>query len=588
MATKFYTIESRVLNVIGVGAHDFYVLRDETGKVLAQLHGLATSPANVIKDVGTIGDKLKFYQFVPGAIPTPLDPYAGRNYIQAGQISQIVWKGTSDEVLARWDKAVVAIPYLNSLNVPYTPFAVFSFIPVNSNSAYQAFGELMDIPSPNNIFLEPGYGNFDEFLTPEKLETLRYHAPITGLPTSQFLLAINPNFASTQTTPTDPTQSISSNNTLLSGGGYNVTGVGNVNLASNITAFLNNSITGNFRPGADQLAPVAPLQSLTQTISQFLSKPFSNALNNATTGFNNYTPTDPLILDLNGDGVKLTDYGSNPVLFDIDHDGGTLEQTGWVSAQDGLVVYDLNSNGKIDGISETLSEYFNGAAGTGGNAGQKKFSDGVAALKSLDSNGDNLFTSADAAWANVKIWVDDNHDGKSWKDTNNNGIRDTGEATELKTLAALGITSINLNSTAQSGLVRDGNEVLATSTFIQNGQTKEALAANFIADPNGSTFTASGSGTLTQTEGSIKSYSAGNGGEIINVALKAVNNAIGGNGNDTLIGDAGNNWLAGTAANEAMWRVAALKNQGNVTLQDLTLCPFHYINIIYGESTCQS
>jgi len=297
-----------------------------------------------------------------------------------------------------------------------------------------------------------------------------------------------------------------------------------------------------------------------------------------------------------GDGVKLPDYGSNPVLFDIDHDGstgspqaqGTLEQTGWVSAQDGLVVYDLNSNGKIDGISETLSEYFNGAAGTGGNAGQKKFSDGVAALKSLDSNGDNLFTSADAAWANVKIWVDDNHDGKSWKDTNNNGIRDTGEATELKTLAALGITSINLNSTAQSGLVRDGNEVLATSTFIQNGQTKEALAANFIADPNGSTFTASGSGTLTQTEGSIKSYSAGNGGEIINVALKAVNNAIGGNGNDTLIGDAGNNWLAGTAANEAMWRVAALKNQGNVTLQDLTLCPFHYINIIYGESTCQS
>jgi len=172
----------------------------------------------------------------------------------------------------------------------------------------------------------------------------------------------------------------------------------------------------------------------------------------------------------NGDGVKLTNYIDAPVLFDIDHDSGaTKEQTGWVSAQDGIVVYDRNSNDKIDDISETLSEYFNGAVGTNGSGGTKPYANGLAALKSLDSNSDNQFTSADTAWENVKVWVDVNHDG----------ITDAGE---LKTLSSLNITSINLNQTAQSGLVRDGNEILASSTFIQNGQTKEALAANFIAN----------------------------------------------------------------------------------------------------------
>ncbi|MCC8496136.1 MULTISPECIES: hypothetical protein [Gammaproteobacteria] len=37
-----YTIEARSLNVLGVAGHDFWVLRDEQGKAMAELHGLAT------------------------------------------------------------------------------------------------------------------------------------------------------------------------------------------------------------------------------------------------------------------------------------------------------------------------------------------------------------------------------------------------------------------------------------------------------------------------------------------------------------------------------------------------------------------
>jgi Ca2+-binding RTX toxin-like protein len=262
-------------------------------------------------------------------------------------------------------------------------------------------------------------------------------------------------------------------------------------------------------------------------------------------------PTDPLILDLNGDGVRLTDYLTAPVFFDVDNDGGSLEETGWVDASDGIVAIDLNNNGKIDNISETFSEFFGGAAGSAGSAGEKRFQNGFAALKSLDSNGDNVFDDKDDAWSSVQVWVDTNHDGKSWGDGNSNDAVDAGEVSELKSLSALGITQINLTHTEQSGEVRGGNEVLASGTFVQDGTTKEAIAANFLANPNGHTFTASATGTVVSTQGaeqvaSVSAYvSSSAPGEIIDVAQKGVNNATGGSGDDVLLGDVGTNWLAG-------------------------------------------
>lgn len=262
-------------------------------------------------------------------------------------------------------------------------------------------------------------------------------------------------------------------------------------------------------------------------------------------------PTDPLILDLNGDGVRLTNYRDAPVFFDADNDGGNLEETGWVSPEDGIVVVDSNGNGKIDNISETLSEYFGGAAGTGGSAGEKRFANGFAALASLDSNADGVFDRNDAAWNTVKVWVDANHDGRSWEDSNGNGALDAGERTELSSLDELGITQIDLHDQVQSGEVRNGNEVLSRGTFVQRGAIKEAVAASFIANPNGHTFTASGKGTVVTTQGSerlatVSSYaSAASNGEHIDVSLKGVMNAAGGAGNDVLVGDGQSNWLAG-------------------------------------------
>lgn len=302
-------------------------------------------------------------------------------------------------------------------------------------------------------------------------------------------------------------------------------------------------LSDHWRPGnGNVVAPVIDY-SLASNVSGYGLKPPSNALtgswlNQANAFAQTIAPTDPLVLDLNGDGVKLTSYAADPVLFDTDNDGGSLEQTGWVSPEDGLVVVDRNGNGSIDNMSEVLSEYYAGTVGSDGTPGEKRYKDGFAALKSLDSNQDNLFNSLDTAWESVKVWQDTNHDGKT-------------DAGELLSLNALGITQINLSNVAQSGEVRDGNEVLARGSFIQNGQTREVLAANFLSNPNGSTVITSNTGTVVNTQAGGKasatsSYIAtSNTGEVIDVADKGVNNAVGGTGNDTLIGDANNNWLVG-------------------------------------------
>ncbi|MBK7900593.1 MAG: S8 family serine peptidase [Betaproteobacteria bacterium] len=337
--------------------------------------------------------------------------------------------------------------------------------------------------------------------------------------------------------------------TLFDNGVWSITGLGNVNTASGNIAYGNNTLTDGLRPGAFDLTTEILGAQLAET---FRTNPdlahsvvwnpdvLAVATNILATGVYQCFPTDPLVLDLNGDGVKLTAFGESPVLFDIDHDAsGSQEITGWVSPEDGIVVMDLNGSGTIDGIHETLSEYFNGTPGTLGEAGSTPHANGFAALKTLDSNADNQFTAADAAWNAVKVWQDADHDG----------ITDAGE---LKTLNELGITAIGLSPTLQSGLINGGNEILASGSFTQYGQTQEAQAARFIANPVGNTFSSSVSGTTAQAEDGQSTYvSRLTTGEVIDLAQKGVRNAYGHSGDDTLLGDAGANWLVGGQGSDA-------------------------------------
>ena len=95
-------------------------------------------------------------------------------------------------------------------------------------------------------------------------------------------------------------------------------------------------------------------------------------------------PRDPLMLDLDGDGLELKP-ADGSILFDHDADG-IKTGTGWIGADDGILVRDLNGDGKIT----TGRELF--GTETLKSNGQKA-KDGFDALADLDSNHDGNFNA---------------------------------------------------------------------------------------------------------------------------------------------------------------------------------------------------
>ncbi len=151
---------------------------------------------------------------------------------------------------------------------------------------------------------------------------------------------------------------------------------------------------------------------------------------------------DPLVLDLDGDGIETTTLASFSPNFDLNGDN-FAEKAGWVNRDDGFLVVDLDSNGKIDNISEMF-----------GNAGTT----GFAALAAYDSDLDGDVDANDADFSDLKVW----------QDLNQNGITDVGE---LKSLAELDIASIALTPTSTTPVTQAGNVIAATGTYTKTDTT---------------------------------------------------------------------------------------------------------------------
>ena len=178
---------------------------------------------------------------------------------------------------------------------------------------------------------------------------------------------------------------------------------------------------------------------------------------------------DPLILDLNHDGVINTlPVGSN-VFFDLDGNGFS-ENTSWVQGTDGFVVLDINENGKIDNGAELFGTDTILPDGT-------KASDGFTALAQHDSNNDLIIDKNDQIFKKLKVWKDLNQDGVS-------------QSNELFSLVDLNINSILLNK--QNLNIIDHNNVLHafkggfTQNIIENGEIKikNGLAEALLFDVN--------------------------------------------------------------------------------------------------------
>ena len=173
---------------------------------------------------------------------------------------------------------------------------------------------------------------------------------------------------------------------------------------------------------------------------------------------------DPLALDLDGDGLETRSVSDErPVYFDHDGDG-VRTATGWIAADDGLLVLDRNNNGIIDDGSELFGD--NTALMSGGTA-----SDGFAALADQDSNRDGVVNRDDAGWSRLRIWRDFNQDGQSDK-------------TELFSPEQLDITSLTLAATRQRLTLGNGNQIADTGHYTRrDGSRGEMADVNFRAQP---------------------------------------------------------------------------------------------------------
>ncbi len=287
-------------------------------------------------------------------------------------------------------------------------------------------------------------------------------------------------------------------------------------------------VTDGYRPGNQELSDFNLHDNIADTAGEMYDN-FTDPLggpdfrlfdfNNQQADAVNFINIDPLVIDLDGDGIELLDYTQARVYYDVDNDG-FVEKTGWVSADDGMLAYDKNQDGVINDITELFSEYMSDNA-----------SNGLEALAEYDSNSDGVFDGSDTIFNDVRVWQDINVDG----------VVDEGE---LHTLVDLGIASINLGGTNPNGEILAGNEILARSSLATtSGQILGVAAVNFLVDPMGHEWQDDGNtGAIIYSEAGVNSYIVEDtAGVNISTADKGVSSLYGNSGNDTLIGDGGIN-----------------------------------------------
>ena len=172
---------------------------------------------------------------------------------------------------------------------------------------------------------------------------------------------------------------------------------------------------------------------------------------------------DPLTLDLDGDGIEtLASNGHKGALFDHDKDG-IRTATGWVSKDDGLLVYDRNGDGVVNDGSELFGD--NTLLKNG-----ERAANGYQALADLDDNGDGKVDAADNAFAHLRVWRDRNQDGIS-------------QEGELLTLEEAKVKALNLTHKNGNRDLGNGNTLAEEGTYTDSdGNEKQMGDLNLAAD----------------------------------------------------------------------------------------------------------
>ena len=164
------------------------------------------------------------------------------------------------------------------------------------------------------------------------------------------------------------------------------------------------------------------------------------------------TKTSPIVIDLNGDGVKTISRKNGKTYFDLDNNK-FAENTSWIDKNDGILINKTLITNSITNGSELFGNHTLLKDGSLAN-------NGFEALKEFDENKDGVINELDTlAYENLAIWQDANQNAKL-------------DDNELKSLKELGIKDINLNYTNSNFIDENGNEHRQTSNItFTNGNT---------------------------------------------------------------------------------------------------------------------
>ena len=181
----------------------------------------------------------------------------------------------------------------------------------------------------------------------------------------------------------------------------------------------------------------------------------------------------PVMLDLSGKGINITQLSSSNVFFDATG-SGVQNQTAWAGAGSGVLFYDSTGTGQLTQANQVIFTDWDPSAK----------SDMQALLDVFDTNHDGALDSGDANFSKFYVMV-----------TNADGTR------TAKSLATLSIASINLNQDATHVAQPDGSSIDGQTTYTTtSGTTGTAATVTLATDANGYVVTNT---TTTNADGSV-------------------------------------------------------------------------------------
>jgi len=157
---------------------------------------------------------------------------------------------------------------------------------------------------------------------------------------------------------------------------------------------------------------------------------------------------DPIVIDLTGNGLKITGLSGFSPYFDFTGNGFAT-QTSWVGSGNGFLV--IKSDDASFGVSIGNGYELLGTGSEGA----------YAILQSLAGNGVDEIDSSNLLYSQLAIWQDGNDDGVA-------------QANEISSLSAVGIASINVSPQATDAQIGLSVVTGVSSVTMMNGAKHEA------------------------------------------------------------------------------------------------------------------